>query len=198
MATSRQMRHGGPAGPGEDMGCEVAALAPWLRARALRHLARYACPRARLEALLVRWGCRRLGWAEPDAALVALARAIADEMVTAGYVDDRTWATARARRWLARGIPPRHIRRRLQAEGLDDAHVAAALAALADEPAAAADELEAAELAAARAYVRRRRLGPWRPAAERAAWRARDLAALARAGFTYRVARQVLDEEVPA
>ncbi|MHA1114431.1 MAG: regulatory protein RecX, partial [Alphaproteobacteria bacterium] len=52
---------------------------------------------------------------------------------------------------------------------------------------------EAADLAAAIAYARRRRLGPWRVAAARAERRERDLAALARAGFNYDLARRVVD-----
>lgn len=48
------------------------------------------------------------------------------------------------------------------------------------------------ELAAACALVRRRRLGPYRPAGTRAAHRQKDLAALARAGFSLDMARKVL------
>ncbi len=166
-----------------------------LRARALRHLGRYATHRARLEALLLRWG-RRLGACrEPDAELRRIARALVAEFAAAGYLDDRAFAEARARRWLARGVPPARIRRRLLDLGLDAATVAGVMADLAGTGEEEDGGEEAAELAAARAYVRRRRLGPHRPPAERAAMRARDLAALARAGFSYRVARRVLDEE---
>ncbi|MDE0409722.1 MAG: RecX family transcriptional regulator, partial [Alphaproteobacteria bacterium] len=48
-----------------------------------------------------------------------------------------------------------------------------------------------------RALARRRRLGPWRDPAERAARRQKDLAAMARAGFRLDVARQVIDAEAP-
>jgi regulatory protein len=41
--------------------------------------------------------------------------------------------------------------------------------------------------------VRRRRLGPYRPQEERAARRQRDLGALARAGFSFDVARRALE-----
>jgi regulatory protein len=48
------------------------------------------------------------------------------------------------------------------------------------------------ELEAARAYVRRRRLGPFRPEAERQPNRQRDLAALARTGFDHETAIRAL------
>ncbi len=51
------------------------------------------------------------------------------------------------------------------------------------------------ELMAARAYVRRRRLGLHRPKDERTLRRQRDLAALGRAGFSYEIARRALDED---
>ena len=49
------------------------------------------------------------------------------------------------------------------------------------------------ELTAAYKYARRRRLGPYRLPEARAARRDRDLAALARAGFGYDIARRVVD-----
>jgi regulatory protein len=41
--------------------------------------------------------------------------------------------------------------------------------------------------------ARRRRLGPYRPEADREARREKDLAALARAGFGYDIARTVIE-----
>ena len=51
------------------------------------------------------------------------------------------------------------------------------------------------ELAAAATYARRRRLGPWGPAAMRAERQAKDLAALGRAGFGYAAARKVVEAD---
>ena len=50
-----------------------------------------------------------------------------------------------------------------------------------------------AEFTAARNYARRRRFGPWRNADEREARRDRDLAAMARAGFSFQMAQRVID-----
>jgi len=63
-------------------------------------------------------------------------------------------------------------------------------ATLASERAESGD----AELAAARALVKKKRLGASRPPAERAEHRRRDLATLARAGFDFDTARRALGE----
>ncbi|MCA9558512.1 MAG: RecX family transcriptional regulator, partial [Myxococcales bacterium] len=60
---------------------------------------------------------------------------------------------------------------------------------------AADAEVEDPDLAAAARYARRRRLGPFRPAEARAERREKDLAALGRAGFSYAIARRVIDAE---
>ncbi|MGH6947427.1 MAG: regulatory protein RecX, partial [Kiloniellales bacterium] len=54
------------------------------------------------------------------------------------------------------------------------------------------------ELKAALAFARRRRLGPYRAEPDRAGRRERDLAALARQGFAYELARRVIDCRDPA
>ena len=59
------------------------------------------------------------------------------------------------------------------------------------------DEPEA-ELEAARAYVRIRRLGPYRSADARDEYRQKDLAALARQGFSFDTAKQALGQSAGA
>ncbi|UCH73059.1 MAG: RecX family transcriptional regulator [Rhodospirillales bacterium] len=103
-----------------------------------------------------------------------------------GLLDDRTFATGRARSLHRRGVSARGIRARLAAKGVGAEDIAAALGTLADE----ADD---PELSAALAYARRRRIGPYRAGGDRAAMRERDLAALGRQGFTYETARRVVE-----
>lgn len=111
-------------------------------------------------------------------------------LVAAGLVDDRQFALGRARRLAGSGRSPARIRAALAAKGLGEAAVEEALRGLAEEQ---ADP----ELAAAIAYARRRRLGPWRPPESRAGSRAKDIAALGRAGFGYRAARLVVETDDP-
>ena len=91
-----------------------------------------------------------------------------------------------ARRLRERGSSGRLITARLAAKGLSFDRVRNILE---DEDSTDADQQ------AARIFIRRRRLGPYRPDPEvRADRRQRDLAALARAGFSYSVASAALDE----
>ena len=78
----------------------------------------------------------------------------------------------------------------MAAKGVDRESIARALDALAED---SADP----ELEAALAFARRRRIGPFRAAQDRAASRAKDLATLGRGGFSFEIARRILDAESP-
>ncbi len=116
----------------------------------------------------------------------ALVEDIVARFRASGLLDDRVYAEGRARSLHRRGVPARGIRLRLRAKGVDADDIEVALAALRE---AAPDP----DLAAAIAYARRRRLGPYRSGGDRDATRERDLAALARQGFDYDTARRVID-----
>lgn len=163
-----------------------------LHARALRYLERYATTRAHLRRVLLRRALRDAEALGLEATAVRRdVDRLLDRLAGAGLLDDRRFAEARARRLAEGGRSPARIRAALAGKGLGGEAIAEALASL-------AEERPDPELAAAVVHARRRRLGPWRPPAERAEHAARDLAALARAGFSYRVARAVLDAEDPA
>ena len=112
--------------------------------------------------------------------------AVVARMIRARVLDDGQWAASRARVLHRRGRPRQVIARDLGSHGLASGVVAEALALLEEE------EPEG-DLAAAQALARRRRLGPWAPPEERRAKRERHLAALARAGFSFDLARRVID-----
>jgi regulatory protein len=124
---------------------------------------------------------------------VRAAEAMIDELVdrycASGLIDDRRYAETMASSLRQRGASSRAIRHKLAARG-----VASDIAG--DALAGADRDTEEAELAAARAFVRRRRLGKHRPAEQRAERRQRDLAAVARAGFGFDVAKRALEVEL--
>jgi len=161
-----------------------------LHEAALNHLARYAATRTGLERVLfrriARWARQAEGEREATAAAVAAAKAAAkqvvERLVAAGAVNDAAFAVARARRLARAGSSRQRIAAHLARHGIAGAAAAAALPA---DP--------AAELLAALAFARRRRIGPFRtaPLADSDAAR-RELATLARAGFPHGVARAVL------
>ena len=108
------------------------------------------------------------------------------KMKRLGFVDDERTAAARARSLRASGTSARGAMMKLKQKGIDGALAARALAAV--------DETESgdgreAELAAARAYVRRRKLD--------AKEREKALAALARRGFSFDVAKRALAADDP-
>lgn len=107
----------------------------------------------------------------------------------AGLLDDKAYAEARTTSLHRRGASARKIRLSLAQKGVAADTVDAALEEL-------GERVEGdAEMQAAIALVRRRRLGVYRPSSARADYRDRDLAALARAGFSYDIARRVIEAE---
>jgi len=106
----------------------------------------------------------------------------------AGLLNDLTYAETRARSLMSRGTAARVIRMKLIAKGVDTDTIDQALEALVDEH-------PEPELAAAIKLARRRRLGPYADPAKREEKKDRDLAAMARSGFSYDMARRVIECE---
>ncbi len=157
---------------------------------ALHYLERFASSEANLRRVLLR-KVERAARAHPDTDRAEAERWIADlvsRFLAAGLLDDRRYAEMRAETLHRRGDSPRRIRAKLAQKGVASAAVDAALDAL-------QEEVGDVPLTAAIALARRRRLGPFRAAEDRAARREKDLAALARAGFDYDTARRVIEAE---
>lgn len=160
---------------------------------ALAYLGRFAATAKGLEQVLMRRVTRavRAGVAEAEEG-AALVGAIVARYREAGLIDDATFAEARAQSLFDRGVAVRAIRLRLAQKGVGAADIDRALAMLAERNDAEGSP-RGLDQEAARKLARRRRLGPWRDPARRADMRDRDLAALSRAGFSYAIARAVID-----
>ena len=156
---------------------------------ALGYLGRYQSSAENLRRVLLRRLRRRLP-AGDDALRQAAAavEAVVARYRRAGLLDDAAYAEGQARSWHRRGAPSTQIRLRLIAKGVGEAVAADAVAKLRAE----AGDLE---LAAACAFARRRRLGPYRRGA---ADPARELAAFSRGGVARGVAQAVLACADPA
>lgn len=154
---------------------------------ALRYLERFDSSAANLRRVL-RGHVTRAARAHAGldvAAAERLVEELVDRYQASGLIDDARYAESLARGLRARGASRQGIRHKLRARGVSAEAIDAALAA-------AGRDSDDAELDAARAFVRRRRLGPHRPEQQRAERYRRDLAALARAGFSFDVARRAL------
>jgi regulatory protein len=147
---------------------------------ALHYLGRYASSAENLRRVLQRRVRRYAPEAAP--ATAALIDALVARYCEAGLLDDAAYAARRVQSLHRRGESLQGMRARLAAKGVAAADVADAIFAL---RAVSADP----DVAAACAFARRRRLGPYRKSAGD---RARELGSFARAGFSRRVAEAVL------
>ena len=120
--------------------------------------------------------------------------AVVARFVAAGIIDDKAFAQTKARSLHRRGTSTRLTRQKLMIAGIDGDTLDRAMMGLDQE---LDTDPGQREWRAAAALARRRRLGPYRPATERKDNRARDLAAMARAGFDYDVAKKVIDAANP-
>jgi regulatory protein len=124
----------------------------------------------------------------------AAVEAVVAELAGKDLLSDRRFAEGRAAHLVRRGRSRVQIAADLAARGVARDDVDAALAELGAREAGSGHDIARA---AAIAYARRRRLGPWRAPAERKAKRLNDLAALARAGFPSSIARWIVDAAAP-
>lgn len=155
----------------------------YLERAALHYLERFASTADNLRRVLARKARRRLAeGGSLDPGIEADIVEVVARIVRSGLVDDRSFAEMKAGALMRRGTSTRDIRMRLRLKGVPDDAVAVVLAA--HEP---------DDLALARRFAERKRLGRHRPRPD-PALRDRDLAALCRAGFPYRIAAAVLDE----
>ncbi len=168
-----------------------------LQKTAFRHLQRYAATSEQLRRVLDRSLQRAMHRTEdPDARpdpeqVRADIAVVVARMAELGMVDDRKLAFSLARELMRAGSSVPLVRMKLRSKGVPgDLLDEAILAAQETSRDAGIDP----DLAAAAAYARRRRLGPFRRSPEeRAERRQKDLAALARRGFGYGVATRVID-----
>jgi regulatory protein len=155
-----------------------------IEASALRYLERFDCSVARLRKVLSERIAKaaRAGVAEASAA-----PAIVEELLlryqSSGLIDDQRFAQNFAARQRDRGMSGRMIEQKLRARGIS---------AQLTQELLPRGESAAVELEAARAFARRRRLGPHRKPDLREAHRRKDLMAMARAGFNYDIASRVV------
>ena len=160
--------------------------AEYLDKAALYYLERFASSSANLRRVLLRKVARSAAAHGTDAAEgERLVDALIERYLRAGLIDDRAYAAQKAASLRRRGTSRLGIRGKLALKGVYAELIGDTLERLDAES-------SDGELAAACALVRRRRLGPYREAGARSQHRQKDLAALARAGFSLAVARRVL------
>lgn len=178
-----------PRKPGARPSGPRKATARYLQNAALYYLQRYATSAANLRRVLMGKVDRsaRAHGTDPEEG-ARLVDGLIARYREAGLLDDAVYAAGRTRSLNRRGDSPRLIRAKLARKGVAAEDVDQALADLAE------DVGDPARVAAV-ALAKRRRLGPFRLPDARAAFRDKDMAAMARAGFPYQIAREVIDAE---
>lgn len=156
---------------------------------ALYYLERYESSSDNLRRLLQRRILRAgmEGTCIPEEAQTWVERIVA-EVKRLGYVDDGRFARSLAEKCRKAGKSRKYICQKLTLAGIPSDLQAEVLSESGQD-----DETDA-ELQAALTLVRKRKLGAFRPEKERAGCRKKDLAALARAGFSYQTAVRALGE----
>lgn len=169
----------------------------YLERAAFHYLGRFSSSRRNLERVLERKVRRRHeDFSQANDEETAWIVATAEKCQSLGLVDDKVYATQKARSMHRAGRSVRRIRGELNSKGVGEEDIRAALMALDDT-----DGGEDLDRAAAITFARRRKFGPFRRASTAAAKldedtrKRRELAAFARAGFSYELARKILETE---
>ncbi|MEQ8391089.1 MAG: RecX family transcriptional regulator [Thalassospira sp.] len=164
------------------------------------YLERFTASRARLEKLMrgkIRISAAEYG-TDPEEA-VQWMNSVLSACEKAGFINDDAYAKGRARSLLRKGKAIRVIAADLSARGIAAHQIDQAITDLkAEADQAAYEEVRGTDpnIAAAAAYARRRRLGPWRRPDIREEKRDKDMAALARQGFGYDTATRIINSDL--
>lgn len=157
----------------------------------MHYLERFAASTTGLRRVLMRKIDRSVAhWGGERAEHVAQVDTVMAKLTRLGYLDDQAYAAMKTRALNRQGKGSRAIRATLAAKGVEAETIAQALDGLAEDHAEP-------DLEAAIRLARKRRLGPYRAPDKRAESRAKDLAALARSGFDFDIARRVIEAESP-
>lgn len=150
---------------------------------ALHYLERYASSRSNLRRVLerkVNKACQALELDPDDFGYMI--DTVLETVTRNGLVDDAAYAETKTASLRRRGGSRRKIEAQLAAKGVDRDTIDAVL-----------NKDDHSDEDAARTFARRRRLGPFRTTGSRDERRERDLAAMCRAGFSFEIAKRIID-----
>jgi len=158
----------------------------YLENAALHYLKRYAATVSQLKRVLLRKVDRSLRFHGGDRTeALGWINELADKLIRNGLINDQAYAGQKAQSLRASGRSARVIAQKLRMKGVAPEIVTQKLAEA---------TAEVSEDTAARIWARKKRLGPFRRDAQsRQENRQRDLAALARAGFSFSTAKKIID-----
>lgn len=154
--------------------------ASYLRNAALNYLKQRSASRAMVRRTLVRRATSRLQVRALEPETIAAIDRVLQALCDDGLINDAAFARGRKGSLAHKGLPARRIAQGLKLKGVDAAVINDTLA----------DGID--DLAQARRYAERRRLGPWSRKPQSPEQHRKDLATLARAGFSFAHASKAL------
>ena len=157
-----------------------------LRNVALWYLERFGGTRARVRQILDRRIQEAAQKHGPTPEAADWREQVLEELQSLGHINDAAFATSRVQKGMRQGKSRKLIIQDLRRAGVEPEAEHAALAILIEQEGDS-------ELQAAQTYVRQRRLGAYRVDPD--AYRDKDMARLARRGFSYQIARQALEKD---
>ena len=159
----------------------------WLRDQALRYLNRFPATSHKMVKHLLNKAAPQMEHFDiSEEKLTADVEKVVADLIKAGFINDREFAASKARIMARQGRSVAQIGVKLQEMAFSEEDQVQALDELGD------DRKELDRRAAAR-FVKRRRFGPYKPEETRGERRNKELASLARQGFSYDVATLVVD-----
>ena len=159
-----------------------------IEAKALSYLDKFDASVNRLRRILTEFVRQRAKALNVDPApFTSIIDETLERYQQSGIIDDRRYGTTMARNLVQRGVSLQAIRTKLYARGVEPGVI--------DEVVRELNQSGSNEVAAARALVKKRKLGNYRPEGERRENYRRDLGILARAGFDFDTAKRALAVE---
>lgn len=161
----------------------------WLRDQALRYLNRFPATSRKMARHLFDKAAVQLEHFDlPEEKLKEDIAQVVEDMIKAGFINDTEFAASKARIMARQGRSVAQIGLKLQEMEFSDSDQARALDEL-------GEDRHALDRRAAARFVKRRRFGPYKPEEVRGERRNKELASLARQGFSFDVATRVVDAE---
>lgn len=167
----------------------------YLHNAGLYYLQRFSASKAHFKSVLMR-KVKRSCAAHPDQdpeACRAMVDALAERFEDSGLLNDTLYARALADSLRRRGRSRKAIIAKLSERGLRADQIEAALSEIEAE---SGKDAAQSEMEAALRFARRKRIGPFRGGQNDADLARKDMGALARAGFSYDIARKVLNSDM--
>lgn len=161
-----------------------------LHRSAVRYLQRYPASKTHFLRIMNRKIRRTFAQgADPSQPYAQWLDAVVERCTQFGLLNDAALAQGIAGSLHRRGVSLRAMRQRLRRKGFAENEVETALQTLYEGD-------DSPDLTAAISYARRRRLGPFGAAERRKENYRKDLQKLARQGFSFNIAKDVLDSEI--